>query len=284
MGSGKNLTLGSLFAGIGGFDLGFEKAGWKTKWQVEIDPINRAVLADRFPHAEQFADIRECGAANLSAVSCITAGFPCQDVSMSGTRRKEFRGLRGEKTGLFFEAIRIIQEIQPAWVVLENVPGLLIANDGRDFETVLRTLADCGYVGFWRVLDAQYFGSPQRRRRVFLVGGFGRFPSYELLANASPVEGLSSSFGSRGELWCEADCWPGHTLQASNSASRITIGSELLVAEEDGWRQMAHRRRETENHGLCLGLDEANLKEAFAAGNAVCPQVAEWIARILVKS
>ena len=151
-------TIGSLFAGIGGFDVGFENAGYRTAWQVELNPINRAVLADRFPHARQFEDVRECGAHNLSAVDVITAGFPCQDISIAGSHAP--RGLQGERSGLFWEVIRILKETQPRWVVLENVVNLLAVNDSRDFETVIRALADCGYVGFWRVLNAQYFGVP----------------------------------------------------------------------------------------------------------------------------
>ena len=116
-------TIGSLFAGIGGFDVGYENAGYRSAWQVEINPVNRAVLADRFPHARQFEDVRQCGAHNLSPVDVLTAGFPCQDISIAGARpsNQATRGLRGERSGLFWEVIRILKEIQPRWVVLENV-------------------------------------------------------------------------------------------------------------------------------------------------------------------
>lgn len=164
-------TLGSLFAGIGGFDLGFEAAGFTTAWQVEIDPVCRAVLADRFPHARQYEDVRTCLPA-LARTDVIVGGFPCQDVSAMGKRR----GLAGARTGLFFDAMHIVQTLQPRWLVLENVPGLLFSNDGRDFETVLETLAECGYVGFWRVLDSRYFGVPTKRRRIFVVAGFRELP------------------------------------------------------------------------------------------------------------
>lgn len=279
-------TVGSLFAGIGGFDKGFEDAGWKTRWQVEIDETKRAVLTDRFPNAKRFKDVRECGQKNLSQVDCITAGFPCQDISQSGSRRKDKdkSGLKGDKSSLFFEAIRIVKEIQPSWIVFENVPSLLHSNDHTDFETVVKAFAECGYLGYWRVLDAQYFGSPQRRRRIFLVGGFGKYPSIQFLVNATPMEGLPSSFGPREESWCAADDWPGYTLQATNTASRITLGGELLIAEENGWSQMVKRARTTQDNGLCFGLDEANLAEAHGAGNAVYPKITQWIAGILAES
>lgn len=170
--------IGSLFAGIGGFDVGFENAGYRTAWQVELNPTNRAVLADRFPHATQFEDVRHCGAHNLIPVNVLTAGFPCQDISIAGSRpnNKDTRGLRGQRSGLFWEVIRILKETQPRWVVLENVVNLLAINDSQDFETVIGALAQCGYVGCWRVLNAQYFGVPQQRRRIFLVAGHRRMP------------------------------------------------------------------------------------------------------------
>lgn len=165
-------TVGSLFAGIGGFDLGFERAGFRTAWQVEIDPIRRAVLADRFPHAQRFDDVRACGRHNLLPVDVIVGGFPCQDLSTMGKRA----GLAGERSGLFYEVVRIINELRPRWLVLENVTGLLSCNDGEDFAAVIGTLAECGYLGFWRVLNAQYFGVPTKRRRVFMVAGLGCQP------------------------------------------------------------------------------------------------------------
>jgi DNA (cytosine-5)-methyltransferase 1 len=102
------------------------------------------------------------------------------------------------------------------------------------FFVLFQFLADCGYLGFWRVLNAQYFGVPQKRRRIFLVAGFRQFPPMEFLADAGPVEAVPCSFGAKPRLWSPGDDWSGHTLQACNSSSRISIGSELLVAEKDG--------------------------------------------------
>ena len=172
------MTQGSLFAGIGGFDLGFERAGFETRWQVEIEPFCQAVLKTRFPNAQRLSDIQECGARNLERVDCITAGVPCQDVSVAGKRA----GLAGERTGLFYEFARILRELRPAWFVFENVPGLLSSNRGRDFAEVLRVLmVDCGYGVCWRVLDSQFFGVAQRRHRVFIVGSLGRSCPAEIL-------------------------------------------------------------------------------------------------------
>ncbi|HXJ75741.1 MAG TPA: DNA (cytosine-5-)-methyltransferase [Candidatus Dormibacteraeota bacterium] len=278
-------TLGSLFAGIGGIDLGFERAGWRTAWQVEINPVNRAVLAHRFPDAARFEDVRRVGSQELARVDCIAAGFPCQDISTAGGARKDRSkvGLRGERSGLFFEVIRILKEVQPAWVVLENVAALLSSNDCQDFQVVIGRLADCGYVGFWRVLNSQYFGIPQRRRRVFLVAGLGRYPTIDLLADSAPVEAIPSAM-SEGEITRSADAFALYTLSAKKAACQIQLGGEVLVAEQDGWGAMVERERSARLRGLSLGLDGPNLARHFGAGNAVSPPVAEWIGRALIRS
>ncbi|KAA5926542.1 DNA cytosine methyltransferase [Achromobacter xylosoxidans] len=272
-------TVGSLFAGIGGFDLGFERAGFRTAWQVEINPIARAVLADRFPHARQFEDVCAVGAAQLECVDVVIGGFPCQDVSSMGKRR----GLAGARTGLFFEAIRIIDELRPEWVVLENVTGLLSSHDGRDFQAVVQTLAERGYLGCWRVLNAQYFGVPTKRRRVFVVARLGKQPPIELLADAAPVGTISGSTG-QAEGQSGLDGWAYPTLLAGKSGAQIPVAGTGLVFAEHGWRQMVERSRAAQDHGLCVGLDAANFAEAHAAGNAIAPPVVAWIAACIRES
>jgi DNA (cytosine-5)-methyltransferase 1 len=184
---------GSLFSGIGGFDLGFERAGIATAWQVEQEHFCRAVLASHWPGVRRFADVRKVGSRNLEKVDCITAGVPCQDVSVAGKRA----GLAGKRTGLFYEFARILRELRPAWFVFENVPGLLSSNHGRDFAEILRVLmAECGYGVSWRVLDSQFFGVAQRRRRVFLAGRLGKPCPPEILFDA---EGGGGDSAPRGE-------------------------------------------------------------------------------------
>jgi DNA (cytosine-5)-methyltransferase 1 len=223
---------------------------------------------------------------HLARVQAILFGFPCQDLSQMGQHRGSVKGLAGARSGLFFTIMDIVRVLRPAWLVIENVPGLLVSKGGRDFQTVLQTLADCGYCGFFRVLDAQYFGVPQKRRRVFLVFGLGRFPSMDFLADAAPVEALSCALGEREER--AGTAWAGYTLTAPDKGrqcnSRINFGSEVLIAEQDGWGSMVERARASDLSGLSTGLDATNLAEAYAAGNAVCPQIAEWIAGILKRS
>lgn len=167
----------SLFAGIGGFDLGFARAGLECVAQVEFNAAASSVLARHYPHVERFEDVRDVGRHNLPAADLVCGGFPCQDVSVAGKRA----GLAGERSGLWFEFLRILTELRPRWAVIENVPGLLSSNGGRDFAAIVHGLVECGYRVAWRVLDAQYFGVPQRRRRVFIVGSLGDGRSAEIL-------------------------------------------------------------------------------------------------------
>jgi DNA (cytosine-5)-methyltransferase 1 len=216
-----SLTAVSLFAGIGGFELAMERVGIKPVASVEIDKKASGVLTERFPNTHVFGDIKGVSSADLlsagfnPANGIITGGFPCQDLSVAGRRA----GLAGERSGLFWEIHRLIAETKTKWFVLENVPGLLSSNDGRDMGIVLGSLAELGYGLAYRVLDAQHFGVAQRRRRVFIVGRLGddwRAPAKILdigegrrgyhqkgitkgqSAPAKVVDGVATSFGSTG--------------------------------------------------------------------------------------
>ena len=166
----------SLFTGVGGFDLAAERTGITPAAMCEIDKQAQHVLTTHWPEVPLFTDVKEVTGDSLRGLgidptrTILTGGFPCQDVSVAGLRA----GLAGARTGLFFEVVRILKEFQPAWFLLENVPGLLTSNNGRDMGTVLWSLQECGYDDMaYRILDAQYFGVPQRRRRVFIAGHLG---------------------------------------------------------------------------------------------------------------
>lgn len=178
------MECGSLFTGIGGFDLGFELAGIKCVWQAEVDKFANQVLEERFPNTRRYNDVKEI-TADTPAVDVITGGFPCQDVSVAGKRA----GFKGERSSLWFEFYRIISELKPEWVVIENVTGLLSSHGGRDFATVIQGLGELGYFVAWRVLDSKHFGVAQRRRRVFIVGSLGHEGASEVL------------FEREGECW-----------------------------------------------------------------------------------
>ena len=229
----------SLFSGIGGFDLGFERVGMRCALQVEIDKPAQSVLRRHFPHTEVIGDVHDVDQHSAKSVDLICGGFPCQDVSVAGDRA----GLAGKRSGLWFEFRRILAELKPRWVVIENVPGLLSSNKGRDFATVIQGLVECGYGVCWRMLDAQYFGVAQRRRRVFIVGHLGDGRAAEVLfereggtrdspPSRTPGEGtaatLSSSAPSRrngGSAPTEGHFVVAGTLSASGAGTARTGNS-----------------------------------------------------------
>ena len=171
------MNFGSLFSGIGGFDLALERVGMECAWQVEINRHCLQVLATHWPNVPKYKDVKDVGRHNLSAVDLVVGGFPCQDLSVAGNRA----GLAGERSGLWFEFHRVLAELEPRWVVIENVPGLLSSNGGRDFAVLLRGLVQLRYGVCWRVLDAQYEHLAQRRKRVFIVGHLGDGRAAEVL-------------------------------------------------------------------------------------------------------
>jgi site-specific DNA-cytosine methylase len=191
----------SLFAGVGGIDLALQRNGIDVVAAVEIDPAARGVLRHRFPNTQLFNDVRTVTGDELIAAGfnptdgIIVGGFPCQDLSVAGKRA----GLDGTRSGLFWEIIRLVDELSPKWLVLENVPGLLSSNGGRDMGTVVGALVERGYGVAYRVLDAQHFGVPQRRR-VVIVGCFGndgRTPG-EILATSEGRERHLAESATKG--------------------------------------------------------------------------------------
>jgi DNA (cytosine-5)-methyltransferase 1 len=152
------LTFGSLFSGIGGLDLGLERAGMKCAWQVEIDPYCQKVLTKHWPNVPKFEDVRTF---TPTAVDVVAGGFPCQDVSVAGPKV----GIDGPRSGLWRELHRIISEVRPQFAIVENTAGLLV----RGLDRVLGDLAGIGYDAEWGVLSSCRFGAPHVRQRVFIV-------------------------------------------------------------------------------------------------------------------
>lgn len=193
----NRVKFGSLFAGVGGFDLGLEAAGWECSWQVEWDPHCQQTLAYHWPHVPRWSDVCDVSGAELPPVDVIAFGSPCQDLSVAGKRA----GLEGSRSNLFYEATRIIKEMRhatgnlyPRWAIWENVVGALSSRNGDDFEAVLKEMAGIGcYHIEWSVLDAQHFGVPQRRRRVFLIARLATPEPFR-----SPEQILTVGEGSRG--------------------------------------------------------------------------------------
>ncbi len=179
-------------------DIGLAWAGFRHLFFAEIDPYCRAVLAARFPGVPVYDDVRDVD-ASAGHVDLLCGGFPCQDLSVAGKRA----GLAGARSGLFHEFMRIGDALRPRAVLLENVEGLYSSNGGRDFGVVLNALAERGYLVTWRTLDAQHFGVPQRRRRVFVCAIADGDPRAERIG-----EVLALAEGSGGDSPTSDPSWP----------------------------------------------------------------------------
>lgn len=237
------LTFGSLFAGIGGFDLGFERAGMRCEWQVEIDPYCQRVLAKHWPNVRRWDDVRTFPPAGDWNVDVICGGFPCQDISNAGTRD----GLDGDRSGLWFEFLRIIRLLRPSYVVVENVAALL----ERGIGVVLGGLAGIGFDATWEVLSACAFGASHTRRRLFIV---------------AYANGLNGRPRVRNPI-TQQD----RTLQAIDGSPRARASWQARLANPSELYRGAD--------GVPFGRERNR-----AIGNSVSPHIAEWIGRRIVES
>lgn len=294
-------SVASLFSGIGGIDLGFERAGFDVTYQCEIQPFCRSVLEKHWPAVPKSTDIKELSSAEIPASDIWVAGFPCQDVSLARMGKRD--GLRGKQSGLFFEFARLIGETRPRVLMLENVSGLLSSHQGRDFGVVLGTLAELGYSVGWRVLNSKNFGVPQSRSRVYVVGCYrDREGPSQILFEPERGEGLFEASKANGEKPISSFK---RVLKHSGRKGAVTKAiAYCLYAESarhtgtDWSRNYVSYPREGEVRRLtpseCEGVmsfppgwtvlskmddtDETDTARYHALGNAVTPPVAEWIA------
>jgi site-specific DNA-cytosine methylase len=158
------ITLGSLFSGIGGLELGLSRAGFQVKWQVEYEDYCNKILAKHWPEVKRYGDIYNVRGSELEKVDCICGGFPCQPFSTAGKRKGT-----ADSRWLWPEFYRIICEVRPRWVIIENVPGLLSIDSGRVFAGILRDIATAGYDAEWRIVSAKDVGARHLRKRLFIV-------------------------------------------------------------------------------------------------------------------
>lgn len=289
------LTFGSLFAGIGGIDLGFERAGLQCKWQVEIDAYAQKVLAKHWPNVRRHDDVRTWPQPDTEYVDIIAGGFPCQDISYAG----KGAGLEGERSGLFYEVMRIVSDLGPRIVVLENVAALLT----RGLDSVLGSLASLGYDAEWHCVPAAAVGAPHKRDRVFIVAYAN---SDELKggshangrATASELSGVPNAKGVRrgtrreGRTACTCSRQEDTTAMAdAKSGGREARAGLRRDGESPRWRQFVGSR-EVERLSSQWAVEPAVDRVAYGVparmdrlrglGNAVVPQVAELIGRYIV--
>src|SRR5499427_523278 len=320
--SDQTLTVGSLFSGIGGFDLGFERAGFDIRWQVEIDPFCQRVLAKNWPNVRRYGDVRHvmghaesCGrrargtwrsphsGSGVSDCSCwdrravfiepvdvLCGGFPCQPHSLAGRR-----AAAADDRDLWPEFRRLIRELEPRWVVAENVPGLLSSDAGRFFGNILRDLAACGYDAEWDCLPASAVGAPHRRDRVWLVAYPVRGGREERPVSAGQNGAAVSDAARRGTTGT-------HVADAQQSRLEGFIGDGAGSLRQT--REIPQSDRSTRAVDICDGARifttivgqwrEWEPESGFcrmahgvphrvhrlrALGNSIVPQIAEWIAR-----
>jgi DNA (cytosine-5)-methyltransferase 1 len=290
------MTVGSLFAGIGGFDLGFERAGYDIRWQVEIDPWARAVLAKHWPHVYRHDDIRTAGAHNLEAVDVLCGGFPCQDISLAGKGAGMGEGTR---SGLWSEYARLIRELRPRYVVVENVAALLARGLGR----VLGDLAACGYDAEWDCIPAAAIGAPHRRDRLWLVA-YPQLGGRDWLHERVEPRHVATDVTGRGADGSGRLCARGHGRGVQGAGSRRrdedvadahrprlqksghvgTPGARTggiftgAAIDRDGWWAVEpHLGRVA--HGV-----PNRVHRLRGLGNAIVPQIAEWIAHRITEA
>lgn len=237
------MKVGSLFSGIGGIDLGLERAGFKIKWQCEQDPWCRRLLTQHWPEIPKYEDVQTLDAATVEPVDLLAGGFPCQDLSIAGKRA----GIKaGTRSGLWLEFARLIRTLRPRYVLVENVSGLLVNHAlGR----VLGDLAECGYDAEWQVLSAAAFGTPHYRKRVWIVA----YPT-------------SARFQG-GFAFREAPKIPTHgnaNQESPWSSRRGHMASDAALVRVP--------------HGIPHRMDRIK-----GLGNAVVPQIVTWVGERIIE-
>jgi len=283
------LTVGSLFSGIGGFDLGLERAGMRVIWQSEIDPFACAVLRRHWPLIPNHGDIRSIRAGSVERPDVLCGGFPCQDISLAGRGR----GLEGERSGLWREFARIVGDLRSRFVLVENVGALT----SRGLAAVLGDLAALGFDAEWHVIPAAAVNAPHIRERCFIVAAVAdansRRRKGERISQHVDEQGASGRIadglgaGRRGNGTVAADA-SGERMEG-NGPARVELAlaptlARLLGRDDsrnfwtDGPTESALRRVDD---GIPARLDKGRLA---GLGNAVVPQIAEILGRAIVSA
>lgn len=285
------MKFASFFAGVGGFDLGFQQAGMTPAFHCEIDPYCQNILKRHWPNVPLHGDITDLNAQDIPNAELWCAGWPCQDLSNANTERE---GLEGRRSGLFFQFAELAAIRKPRWVVLENVSGLLSADQGRDFERVIDELEKIGYLGIWFSCNLRSFGYPQNRERIFLIGSYRSELSYKFYSDGSKLLGDNTKRakgGARREARPEVP--QGSVSNAPLLVQRrggfgYTKATDYspTIRAQTGRHQGGHTdrpivsgqkldlERVRETDGIPRGLDG---RRGRFIGNAVAPPIAKFI-------
>jgi len=282
----------SLFSGIGGFDLGLQRAGFEIAAQIEIDPFCQAVLEKHWSEVERYGDIRKMDEFPRADILC--AGFPCQDISLAG----KGAGLSGSRSGLWTEALRAVRMVQPRYAILENVAALR----NRGLCTILGALAESGYDSEWDCLPASAYGAPHQRDRLFIIAythsehirelpGRGRREAREGQAELGDdgPQGLVAYTEGIGRKWrghprrrrsgSQDRCTtPNSVQQGLEVRKEETILSGIRPVERSDWWDA-----EPDVGRVAHGVP-GRVHRIRALGNAIIPQIPEWIGRQIAEA
>lgn len=290
------MRVASFFSGIGGIDLGLEQAGMNVVFQCEILKFGQKILKRHWPNVPLAEDITKITGVDIPDVDVFAGGFPCQDLSLANQGKR--KGLEGARSGLFYKYAELIKEKKPRWVFIENVPGLLNSAQGGDFRVVLSTLDELGYGVAWRVLDAKFFGTPQRRRRTYIVASLGNLGAAEVLfeRGTNPIinkpYNRTRNFVATGndESLPESNYF---SIQHAGIGRRASAGPQGKGYRNDGETYTLDSRgsadavcktdapfRMRESTGVSKGMDGNRYR---AIGNAVCVPVIRWIGTRIVE-
>ena len=290
------MKVASFFSGIGGFDLGFERAGMEVVFQSEINPFSRSVLKKHWPTVKLCGDINAISVDEIPNAELWCGGFPCQDLSSANQGKR--KGLNGERSGLFYRFSELLGVRLPQWVVLENVPGLLNSHEGKDFQVLLQRLDELGYCISWRVLDAKYFRTPQRRRRVFIVCSYRSESSARVLFDCegnqfAPRAGLGSGETNGTKVKGSNGTSTLYTIQHAGIGRKHTAGPQAKGYRNDGKTYTLDSRGSSD--AVCKTASAFRVRKAprvpqrldsnrfRAVGNAVNVNAIEWLGRRIME-
>lgn len=286
--------VNSFFAGIGGFDLAFERHGFVTTFYCENNDFCRSVLKRHWPKVANADDIQLLDPNAIPSADVWTAGFPCQDLSLARTPHGMRKGLNGSRSGLFYTFLELLAAHKPPVVLLENVSGLLSSHKGADFNALITSLTKLGYAVAWRVLNARYFGAPQSRPRVFICAWQGSPANAirTLFEDEIAAKPKNERRGFMDESRCATSgvfvpqvsfCisatsgrhtgldWARSYVTYSNSVRRLTpIECERLQGLPDNWTQP--------DNDYVIPIRGIETNRYHAIGNAVCVPVVQWVA------
>jgi DNA (cytosine-5)-methyltransferase 1 len=251
-------THGSLFSGIGGIDLAFDKAGFQTLFQVEINSFCNQVLSKHWPGISRFEDVKKVGAHNLPKVTVLSGGFPCTDVSIAGNKKGiGTKDAPTDRSGLWYEFARIISELKPPWILIENVSHL--RNNGAD--QVLADLEELNYSSWACVVGAEALGAPHQRNRVWIVGHDNSLGHRNLSEGVAERWARGLPYDCQWSLEEASQKWHywKHVLGAGNDGSVNDATESTADAYARGVRGV---------HGIPDWVDRLK-----ALGNAVVPQI-----------